>query len=253
MDREAQFILFCPSRIAHRRGPIDDKLAPQVRFLFITLHEHPIRPSEQLPIDVASGFPRVIKPVFSEFHAETMEGALVKARDEALYRLAREEFEAAELLLQSRVGRNGHGVKLRKASARKSPEGKQTPGLFHEGDESEEGLQLFHQYVFRDRADALIDHLTVLDEDDGRDVPDAKLHADVAVQIDVDLANHCAAVVVVRQFFYDRSDHAARTTPLGPKVDDNGLIAFQCELFEVRIGKFYSHDFSLCARARFFC
>ena len=99
--------------------------------------------------------------------------------------------------------------------------------------------------TFFGTANALVYDLASFEEEDGRDVAHSVFHTDVSVVVDVDFANDGTSVIIVCQFLDNRSNHAARSAPFGPKVDNDRLVTVQCQVIKVFSGKFYSHFFSL--------
>ena len=85
--------------------------------------------------------------------------------------------------------------------------------------EYEKFCDFLREYVFRSRADLLVDDLPVLDEQNRRDVADGILHGDRIVRIDVAFADRHFAFVFAGQFVDDRSDHPAGAAPFGPEID----------------------------------
>ena len=76
----------------------------------------------------------------------------------------------------------------------------------------------------RQRADELVDDLAVLERLHGRDRLDAERlgHARVGVRVDLDELD--LAVALVDGLLDHRAERAARAAPLGPEVDDDGLL-----------------------------
>jgi len=110
--------------------------------------------------------------------------------------------------------------------------------------ELKQRFQFLDQNILRDGSDAFINDFAVLEKQDGWYVPYPVFHADIAKIIDVHFSDNCSTVIVVREFFHYRAYHAAGPTPLCPKIYDYRLITFQSKIFEILVGKFYSHFFS---------
>ena len=68
---------------------------------------------------------------------------------------------------------------------------------------------------------------TILKKQQSGDIADAKLHGDFAFFIHVHFANDGTAFKVLSELVHNRSNHAAGTTPCGPKVHEYGGIRFQ--------------------------
>ena len=64
--------------------------------------------------------------------------------------------------------------------------------------------------------------LTVLEHDHGGNAHDAEATSNIGIVIDVELGDGQAAGLLVGDLFKDGGDHLARTTPLGPEVNDDG-------------------------------
>ena len=79
-------------------------------------------------------------------------------------------------------------------------------------------IHLLHEGGFLSGADLLVDHLSVFEEEDGGDVTDTVFGHDGVVLVYIDLTDGDAAGVFLGQFIDDGADHAAGTTPFGPKV-----------------------------------
>jgi hypothetical protein len=56
--------------------------------------------------------------------------------------------------------------------------------------------------------------------------------------VDVELSDHHFALIITADFFDYRTDHAARSAPFCPEVQDHGFIGVQDHVLEVRIGDF---------------
>src|SRR6266851_6985771 len=79
------------------------------------------------------------------------------------------------------------------------------------------------------KADDPLDRLAALEQNHGRDTRDAKLHRRVLIFVDIQLDDLELAGLFDRDLLEHRSDHAARTAPLGPEIDQyRGLTLNLC-------------------------
>ncbi len=81
-------------------------------------------------------------------------------------------------------------------------------------------LDLLYEVAFWLCAYEFVNHLAVLNEENGGNGSDAVVHAHLWVLVHVELANIHLTIVFLREFLDHRADSAARTTPLRPKVYD---------------------------------
>ena len=79
-------------------------------------------------------------------------------------------------------------------------------------------IHLLHEGGFLSGTDLLVDHLSVLKEEDGGNIANAVFGYNGVVLVYVDLTDGDTASVFLGQFIDDGADHAAGTTPFGPKV-----------------------------------
>jgi hypothetical protein len=82
-------------------------------------------------------------------------------------------------------------------------------------------LDRLHQTSSRDRADDLVYHLPLPDEDEGWDAAHAEARREYPAPIDVDLHDPQAACVVLRELVDDRTDRPAGRSPGRPEVDQH--------------------------------
>src|SRR5690242_6969128 len=75
--------------------------------------------------------------------------------------------------------------------------------------------------------DDLADLLAVLEDEEGRDAPDAVLGGCAWIVVRVELAELDLTVVLLSELVDDGSDHATRATPGGPEVDEDRLVSLQ--------------------------
>ncbi len=88
----------------------------------------------------------------------------------------------------------------------------------------------------------LVDELTILKEQDSRDIAYTILHGDILIGLDVALADDDLAVILVGKFLHDRTYHTARTAPCGPQINDKRLVAI-LQLLEIISCYFYCHNY----------
>jgi hypothetical protein len=86
------------------------------------------------------------------------------------------------------------------------------------------GFDFASQHVLRSDANLLVYHLATLEHEQGRDVADAELHGEVALCINVYFTYYRTVCEIGREFVYDRAYHAAGSAPLGPEVNEHGLV-----------------------------
>ena len=79
-------------------------------------------------------------------------------------------------------------------------------------------LDLGEQTVLGHVAHQTLDRLAVLEQNERRDALHAELHHRLGVLIEVQLRALEAVGIVLGALLQDRSDHAARTTPLRPEI-----------------------------------
>src|SRR5690606_10154825 len=84
-----------------------------------------------------------------------------------------------------------------------------------------------------------LDRLAVLVQDQRRDAGDAQLGGHACVLIDVDLGDLQRAGLLFGDFIEDRCDHAARSAPDGPEVDQDRHIGLEHFLIERGIAARY--------------
>jgi len=90
----------------------------------------------------------------------------------------------------------------------------------------------------RERADELVDDPPVLERLHGGDALDLERAGDVLVRVRVELGEDDVALAGGGRLLQRRPEHAARSAPLGPEVDDDGdgLRALEDLLLEVLLG-----------------
>jgi hypothetical protein len=103
------------------------------------------------------------------------------------------------------------------------------------------GLQFAGQNVFGSNAYLLVYNFAIFENEESRDVADAKLHSDFTLFVYVHLSNYGAAVKVLGEFVHDGTHHAAGTAPCGPKINQYGLIRIQDYFLEVAFGNLECH------------
>src|SRR5213595_3490221 len=89
--------------------------------------------------------------------------------------------------------------------------------------------------ALRHRADALVDELAVLEEEQRRDPHDHELLRDPRVLVRVELRERHLARVGLRQLVDHRGNRAAGRAPLGPEVDDDVRMLLN-RLVEIGVG-----------------
>lgn len=87
-------------------------------------------------------------------------------------------------------------------------------------------LKALENLRLRHRADDLVDRLTVLVNDHGRDVEDAELRSVLLILIDVDLDDLHAVGFLRGDLLKDGANHLAGTAPRRPEINENGLVGF---------------------------
>src|ERR1017187_806406 len=92
--------------------------------------------------------------------------------------------------------------------------------------------------VFGAVANELFYHLSVLENQQGRNAGDFVAHGRGGVSVDVHFANLDFTLIFAGEFFDDGSDRAARATPGGPEIDQHGLIGLQYIGIKISVGNF---------------
>src|ERR1700730_4662996 len=92
---------------------------------------------------------------------------------------------------------------------------------------SQVAVQKCRKLGFGYGADLLRLDRAVLEENQRRDAADTELGRCLRVLVDVDLGDLDAIVVLAGDLIEDRGDHLARTTPLGPEVQQHRLGGLQ--------------------------
>ena len=77
----------------------------------------------------------------------------------------------------------------------------------------------------------------VLENDQGRDAHDVEAAGQVGLLVDVDLGDPDLALLLAGDLLEDRGDHLARPAPLGPEVDEDGLVGAADRLVERRVDR----------------
>ena len=80
---------------------------------------------------------------------------------------------------------------------------------------------------FRNEADDAVDGLAALEEDETRDSRHMILTGEPGILIRIELHETNPPGIRAGNFLDDRRQHLARTAPVGPKIDENGLVARQ--------------------------
>ena len=88
----------------------------------------------------------------------------------------------------------------------------------------------------------LVNHLTILKEEDGGDVTDAELSSQIIVLLYIALADIDLTIVSLSQLFNNGSDHTAGTTPCSPEIHYQRQIA-SLQTRKVLICNCYFHCF----------
>ena len=88
----------------------------------------------------------------------------------------------------------------------------------------------------------LIDHFTVLEDDEGGDGANAEQAGNSGVFVHIDLAHEGFAFVFGGQFLHDGADAAAGAAPGGPEVDENGNGGLDDDAFKSGISNCGGHD-----------
>src|SRR5207302_4787284 len=86
----------------------------------------------------------------------------------------------------------------------------------------EAALQPLLDLAARGGADFLRDRLPALEQQHGRDAAHAVATGRVGILVDVELGDRHFVTELARNFLERRSDHAARTAPFSPEVDQHG-------------------------------
>ena len=96
-------------------------------------------------------------------------------------------------------------------------------------------LGLMAHKLFRD--------FSILKENDRRNALDPVFLGRVRVLIHVHFSDYDAVGIDNRDFFDHRAEHSAGPAPLGPKIDQNGLLGLKHFSLKIRVGKglFFTH------------
>src|ERR1700704_804576 len=92
--------------------------------------------------------------------------------------------------------------------------------------------QLLHQLRLWGESDDTIGLAAVLEQDHGRDRADAEAARSDRIGVDVELGDADLVTLLARDLLEDRRDHAARTAPRRPEIDEHGAIRLQNLLLE---------------------
>jgi hypothetical protein len=98
-------------------------------------------------------------------------------------------------------------------------------------------IQHFLELTLGHGADALFHHLPAFEDEQRGNAHDAVAHRGAAVGIDVQLADLDLANVIVGDGIDRRRHLPARTAPFGPEVHQDGDIAAEHILIEIRVGE----------------
>src|SRR4051812_228246 len=102
----------------------------------------------------------------------------------------------------------------------------------------ERRLELGLEALLRHRADDLGGDLAVLEEDHRRNRQDLEGGGGLLVVVDVELDDLQRVALLAGDLLEHRGDHAARTAPRGPEVDEDGRVSLEHLGLEVRVGDF---------------
>ena len=91
------------ARVRHRRARIERDLTQQVRGLAKLLRVQPVRPREELPVDVLQIVARAIVPILAELRAVAVKGTAMQPGDRAVDDDAGDEIEVGERREDGRV------------------------------------------------------------------------------------------------------------------------------------------------------
>src|SRR6266508_2733789 len=80
-------------------------------------------------------------------------------------------------------------------------------------------LEPLHQLRLGHEADDALDHLTILEQDHGRDARDVEVHRRVLVLVNVELDDAQLARLFRRDLLEHGRNHTARAAPLRPEID----------------------------------
>src|SRR5215470_6525406 len=94
-------------------------------------------------------------------------------------------------------------------------------------------LDTLLQHGLGNRADDLVDDLTVLDEEDGRNGADAVPGCQRRTLVHVDLHQRHSTLGRLDQLVEDRSDRPARAAPLRPEINERQTLYCDERLVEV--------------------
>ena len=108
----------------------------------------------------------------------------------------------------------------------------------------QQSLELLFEFVLGGSADKLVNELPALEEQHRGDAAHAKLHGDIIVVLDVALAHHQFAVVLIGQLRDDGSYLAAGATPGCPQIYYQWQLAILV-LIKILSCDFYFH-FVIC-------
>src|SRR6266550_1438394 len=95
--------------------------------------------------------------------------------------------------------------------------------------------ELLHQLRLWEVTDDAIGLAAVLEQDHGRDGADAEAPGGDRIGVDVELRDAELLALLVRDVFEDRRDHAARTAPCRPEVDEHRHVRLQDVLLEALV------------------
>lgn len=95
--------------------------------------------------------------------------------------------------------------------------------------------------IFGYEANVTVDEFAVFEEENGRDIHDSVIIADILILIDINLTYQQLAVILLGQFIYDRRQHLTGTTPGCPAVYYEGFALGQQRL-NVSICYFQYHN-----------
>ena len=102
-------------------------------------------------------------------------------------------------------------------------------------------LDFLDQRALLTGTNLLVNNLTSLDEDDGRDVTHTVFHRDFVVLLDIALADNNLALILGSQLLHNGSNHAAGTAPLSPEVNYHRKLTGQ-QFVEVVLVNFHCHS-----------
>src|SRR3954468_12056961 len=111
-----------------------------------------------------------------------------------------------------------------------------TGSLWLSGSRSDEVGEVVEDRALRLGADDALDRLAALEDRHGRDRHDLVVAGDLRVLVDVELGDGQLVAVLGGDLLEHRGDHLAGPAPLGPEVDEDGLVAAQHLVREARVG-----------------